>query len=223
VILVADVVVLIPTLGRPHHIKPLLESLYDSTDRARPLFICNKTDTYTIDAIEKNDEEIVYMRTAPGIKGDYARKINTGYKHSTEPLMFLGATDLIFHKGWLEKAEAHLGNGIHVVGTNDLGNVDVIAGRHSTHSLVTREYVDKYGTIDEGGKVLCEEYWHEWVDNEFCETARYRNAFAMAMDSIVEHVHPAFGKNIWDENYRAWRKRTIEGGKIYEKRQHLWM
>jgi glycosyltransferase involved in cell wall biosynthesis len=218
---VADVVVLIPTLGRPHHIKPLLESLYESTDRARPLFICNRQDRYVIDAIEKHDEEIVYMNTKPGVRGDYARKINTGYRHSTEPLIFLGATDLLFRRGWLENAEKHLDDKIQVVGTNDLGNVDVIAGNHSTHSLLTRKYAD-YGTIDETRTILCEEYWHEWVDNEFCDTARYRNAFAMALDSIVEHVHPFFGKNQWDENYRNWRKRTIEGERIYNLRKPLW-
>lgn len=218
----ADIVILIPVLGRPHHIKPLLEALYFSTDRARPLFICNEVDYEVVSEIKKHDEQILFVRTRPGIKGDYARKINAGYRETTEPLIFLGATDLKFHVNWLETAEAYLNDDIHVIGTNDWGNSDVMSGNHSTHSLLTREYADKYGTIDEPNKILCERYWHEYVDNEFCDTARYRNTFAMALDCIVEHVHPGFGKNSWDESYRAWKTRCKEGETIYNMRKHLW-
>lgn len=217
-----DVVILIPTLERPHHIKPLMESIKDTTDRARALFICNKQSYYTLKAIERHGGDILMIDSKPFIHGDYAKKINYGYRNSTEPLIFLGATDLKFHPNWLENAERHLSRRIHVVGTNDLGNPAVLNGEHSTHSLVTRKYVDKYGTIDKRHAILCEEYWHEWVDNEFLETAKARRAFAMAMDSHVEHVHPAFGKNKWDETYRAWKKRTIEGGKLFEQRKKMW-
>jgi hypothetical protein len=46
-----------------------------------------------------------------------------------------------------------------------------MAGRHSTHSLVTRDYVERFGTIDEAGVVLHEGYPHEFVDDEFVQTA----------------------------------------------------
>ena len=190
----ADVVVIIPTLGRPHHIKPLLSSLYHSTDRARPLFICNRYDSRVISVIRREGGDILFVDTEPGAPGDYAIKINAGYRNSNEPLIFLGATDLKFHVNWLENAEQYITDQIQVVGTNDLGNPDVLRGNHSTHSLLTRKYADDFGTIDESNKILCEEYVHEYVDNEFCETAKHRNAWAMAMDSIVEHMHPAFRK-----------------------------
>lgn len=218
-----EVVVIVPTLGRPHHIKPFLESLYATTDKATPIFICSENDLDTMDEIHRNDERVIRLsRMRNNRRGDYARKINIGYNNSSEPLIFLGATDLKFHENWLENAIAYLNNNIHVVGTNDLGNRDVLAGRHSTHSLVTREYVDKYGTIDEPGKILNESYIHEYVDNEFVETARHRKAFAMAMDSIVEHMHPAFNKAPWDGSYRDWKDRTRFGKAIYEHRKHLW-
>lgn len=218
----ADVAILIPTLGRPHLIDQLVNSIYETTDRARPVFICNKHDNDVIDKINTFNEQIIYVKTKPGCKGDYARKINTGFKNTSEPLLFLGATDLIFKPWWLEAAEKHLGNGIHVVGTNDLGNSEVIAGRHATHFLVTREYGQQYGTIDRPNTLLCEEYWHEFVDNEFLETAKYRNAYAMALDSKVEHAHPFFGKGVWDGAYRNWKKRTIYGAQVFERRKALW-
>ena len=218
----ADVVILIPVLGRPHHIRPFLSSLYHSTNRARPLFICNYGDQRVVSVIQREGEEVIFVDTEPGISGDYARKINAGYHKSKEPLIFLGATDLKFHVNWLENAEQYITDQIQVVGTNDLGNPDVLRGNHSTHSLLTRKYADDFGTIDEPNKILCEEYVHEYVDNEFCETAKYRNAWAMAMDSIVEHMHPAFRKGHWDESYRNLSERLGPSKDTYEKRKHLW-
>jgi hypothetical protein len=173
--------------------------------------------------IRSHGERIIIVdRPRRNYRGDYARKINEGYRKTKSPLIFLGATDLKFHTNWLENAEAYLGDGIHVVGTNDLGNPDVVAGNHSTHTLVTREYVDRYGTIDEPNKILCESYIHEFVDNEFVETARFRNAWAMALDSIVEHMHPIFKKEAWDASYRKWKDRTKFGQELFEYRKHLW-
>jgi len=37
-------------------------------------------------------------------------------------------------------------------------------------------------------------YWHEGCDVEFAATARSRGTYAFAADSIVEHLHPLWGK-----------------------------
>lgn len=154
-------------------------------------------------------------------RGDYARKINVGARASKEPLLFLGASDIKFHENWFENAMKHVDAGAQVVGTNDLGNPRVIRGLHATHSLVTREYAN-LGTIDKPRTVLSEEYVHEYVDDEFVETAKSRGVFAMAMDSVVEHMHPAFGKGKWDASYRETNKRLAQGYRVYKKRRALW-
>ena len=153
--------------------------------------------------------------------GNYAEKINRGVDLTSEPLLFLGADDLDFRSGWLEAALARLADGIGVVGTNDLCNPRVIAGEHSTHSLVTREYA-ALGTIDEPGKLLHEGYPHEFVDDEFVETAKFRGAYAHAGDAIVEHLHPMAGKAPTDALYSAQRRRMCKGRPIYAKRRSLW-
>lgn len=222
VIPVADVAVLIPTLGRPQHIAPLLKSLYDTTDNAVPVFLCSDYDYDVHNAIKKHGERIIFVKRPRNGRGDYARKINVGYRNTTEPYMFLAATDLKFHPKWLENAMDRMNSTVHVVGTNDLGNKEVMRGRHSTHTLVSREYVDKYGTIDEPGKVLCEKYYHEYVDNEFVETAMSRNAFDIALNSLVEHMHPFFNKGDWDASYRKWKTRTEFGEELFKRRRPLW-
>lgn len=215
-----DVAVLIPTLGRPQHIEPLLNSLYGTTDRAVALFLTTESDKEARAEIDRLGERRIDVIQAR--RGDYARKINTGYRETKEPFLFLAATDLKFHEDWLENAMKHMSDDIHVVGTNDLGNPRVIRGEHSTHTLVSRYYCTYSGTIDEKHKVLHENYPHEYVDDEFIETAKCRNTFEMAIDSIVEHDHPAWGKAKWDKSYKEVDKRLRPGYRIFHKRRHLW-
>jgi hypothetical protein len=207
-------------LGRAHRVAPTAASVAGSTDGARVLFLCTPGDAEVVAQVKVIGAEHVLVPQYP--TGDYARKINTGYRHTTEPLMFLGACDLSFHPGWLAEARKHLGPNIGVVGTNDLGNPRVIAGEHSTHSLVTRWYADRAGTVDGPGAILCETYPHDFVDDELVETAKYRQAYAHAALAIVEHLHPDWGKSPTDDLYVATgRKRNI-GRRIFRQRRPRW-
>ena len=157
----------------------------------------------------------------PIVRGNYAKKINRAVAATTEPLVFLGADDLRFHPGWFEAAKARLTPGIGVVGTNDLLSKRVMAGEHSTHSLVTRAYVAQ-GTIDDPTKLLHEGYPHEFVDDEFIETAVHRRAFVHAADSVVEHLHPFGGKAPTDALYAKAGRRLLVGRIRYRWRRRLW-
>jgi hypothetical protein len=208
-------------LGRAHRVQPLLESLAAAGGNVRPLFVVSPEDLDVHDAIDATGVERITVPWQPC--GDYARKVNAAYVATTEPLMFLGADDLHFHPGWLEAATAKLGGRVGVVGTNDLGNPRVLAGRHATHSLVTRAYADQHGTIDEPGKILHEGYVHEYVDDELVGTARKRKAFAMALDSHVEHLHPHWHPEVpVDELYEAQAARLATSRPLYRKRSRLW-
>jgi glycosyltransferase involved in cell wall biosynthesis len=217
----SECVILIPVLGRPELIDPLLESIYSTAPDVAVLFLTTPADEEGTQAVAKTGERYARIQRKP--KGDYARKINMGYAITKEPVLFMGATDLKFHEGWLEAGLAMIGDGIHAVGTNDLGNPRVMLGQHSTHTFVTREYVDKFGTIDEERKILHESYPHEYCDDEFVETAKARNAYRFCMDSVVEHMHPAWGKAEWDDSYLETDNRVRSGYKIFRRRVPLWM
>jgi hypothetical protein len=214
-------------LGRPHHVGPLLASLTETAPQARVVFAVTPTDTAVQSAIwaAGYGGDMVKVEWKP--RGDYARKINTVYRETTEPYIFCGASDLRFHPGWWQAAVACLADGIGVVGTNDLGSPRVMRGQHSTHSLVTRDYADRFGLIDQPGTVLCEAYVHEFVDDELVETAKRRGAWAFAADSLVEHLHPDWNKQIpggprIDRTYAAQRARMRAGRPIYAIRSRLW-
>lgn len=214
-----SLVIVVPILGRPQHVAPLYESIRATCD-ARVLFMLTPGDDAVIEAVKADtDEDFLFVDWAPG---DYARKINAGIKATTEEHIFTGASDLRFHDGWYEACLRKLTLGIGVVGTNDLGNRGTATGRHATHMLVTRAYVEKFGTVDEPGKFFHEGYQHELVDDEAVGTARARGAYAHAADAYVEHLHPLWGKGEWDDFYEGVPDRIRAGQRLFQERRKLW-
>jgi hypothetical protein len=109
-----------------------------------------------------------------------------------------------------------------VVGTQDLCNPRVIEGEHATHFLVSRYYYEAWGTLDERPAIFHEGYPHEYVDDELIGTAKMRDAYAFADDSIVEHLHPLVGKAPSDALYEASASRMKQGRALFIKRRKLW-
>ena len=207
------VALLIPALNRPQNVEPLVRSALDNTPDCRVVFICDWKDAVTHKAARAANADVY------GHSGRYSEKINRAVRYVTEPYVFLGADDLRFHPGWFEAAEAKMVGPVQVVGTNDLGNPRVVAGQHSTHFLVKTRYADE-GTIDGEPGLLHEGYIHNFVDDEFLGTATKRGVYAMALDSIVEHLHPDWGKAPDDEVY-AIGKRTFEQDRLHWRHRHL--
>ena len=212
------VAVLVPMLGRPHAVEPLAQSLAESTDDARILWLVTDTDRDVLAATRGMDR----VTFTPRERGDYAHKINVGYRETTEPYLFLAASDLHFHPGWLTVCFLKVKAGYQVVGTNDLGNKGTSRGTTSTHTLVARTYADRRGTIDKKRQILHEGYWHEWCDTEFVQTAKFRNAYGHARGAKVEHLHWLWGKRERDAVDSDWEKRMAQGEKLYHSRRRLW-
>lgn len=222
----SGVAVLIPVLARPHRVAPTVASLTASLKwtPARAVFLCSPGDDDEIAAVRRCDADLEVVAWPLG-RGDYPRKINHGFRLAADrgyEWALLAADDLHFHPGWLEAAlRAHARTGCCVVGTNDLGNRRVIAGRHATHSLVHRDYL-ACGTVDEPGRILTERYAHWFCDDEFCQTALWRRTFVAARDSVVEHLHPAWGKADDDDTYRKGQATIEEDRQLYESRKWMW-
>lgn len=203
----------------------MLESAATVPASSRVLFVASPSDHEELRELDRQHADYLVMEQDHE-RGDYARKINAGYRTTKEPLIFTGADDLLFHDGWFEAACAYLGPSqwgpfVGVIGTNDLGSPRVLAGYHSTHSLVTRDYAD-FGTIDQKQAIYHEGYAHQFVDDELVKTAMARGAFAMAMDSHVEHIHPHWGKAESDPIYDMADPWLAEGQELFRRRNRLW-
>lgn len=212
-------VIIVPVLGRPAAADPLVRSVVGATGGGvRILFVPDVNDHEQIKACSETGADMLIM------DGNYARKINDGILHTNEPYIFNAADDLVFHPGWLDEAMRVMDtDGIQVVGTNDLGNGRVMAGLHATHNLVTRDYVNLYGTADEPGKMFHEGYRHNFCDDELVQTAQRRNMWAFAERSHVEHMHPFWGKGEDDETYKKGIKHFRRDRQYFRYRKEtLW-
>ena len=193
------------------------------TDSFRVLFVASPEDQASLAELARLGFDFVKAERRGGKVGDYAKKVNLGFRNTEEPWVFTAADDLVFSPGWTE-CLAEVPDSVGVIGTQDLGNDSVIKGTHSTHSFVRRSYaLDPGATWDTPGDVLCEKYWHEFVDNELVEVAKVRNAWHFADDSIVEHLHPLWGKRPHDSLTRLVNKRMAYGRRIFRGRRSLWL
>jgi hypothetical protein len=225
---VSAIAILVPVLGRPDALRPLVASAAEATAGPWSLrFLCSPNDEPAgwrarELAMEDHRVSVRFVAWAPA-GADWAKKINLGFCETSEPFVLLGATDLAFHPSWdvaaLNVADETAAG---VIGTNDLGNGAVMAGRHSTHPLIRRTYVEEQGTIDEPGKVLHEGYAHQCVDNELVETAMARGQWAFARDSHVEHLHPFWHKAEMDATYEKALSTARADRQLFNRRRHLW-
>jgi hypothetical protein len=217
------IAVLLPVLGRAKQIEIVLNSLAAATTNPyRAILICSPGDE-ALEAARASTAETIITTWRPD-RADYAKKLSLGYRSTTEEWLFQGATDLIFHAGWdawaLRAARQHHCG---VIGTNDLGNPLVLRGISSTHSLISRDYLDRYGgTIDDSGGIFSEQYDHQWTDCEFVETARRRRQFYFCRRSIVEHMHPHWGKAESDATYEKALRSTKQDQRLFMQRRRLY-
>lgn len=219
----AGIVVLVPVLRRPWRAGPLVEGFAATTSPPyRLLFICTPGDDDEIKAVRATGAPFIVapFECQPG---DWARKINLGYRSTLEPLLLLCADDVNPLPGWADEVRAAARQGWGVIGTNDLGNPAVIAGAMSTHPVVARWYADRHGTVNGPGEVVDEGYRHNFVDNELAATAQTRGAWCFCAAAKIEHLHPSWGKAPLDEVYTLGRSGFEVDRARFWQRRSLWM
>jgi hypothetical protein len=241
----ADLAIVIPLFKRTKNIARVYGSAMKATPEARVLFVASEHDHEVRDALESFCLEHEIIPGTGGEGGDYARKINCGYRATTQPLIFTGADDLVFHDGWYEAARALISMGtestqvltggatltgpfellhnhVGVVGTRDLCNGRTMDGSHSTHSLVARWYARQGGAIDESDCIYHEGYAHEYCDDELVAVAKKRESYAHSFGPPVEHIHMLRDPSLDDEVYQHGRSRTRLSRRTFIMRSRFW-
>lgn len=207
--------VIIPTLGRPQSVAPVLRSLRASTGLADAIFVCEPDDTASHDAVRAAGGTVVIEAC-----GSLPKAWNAGYRHTTAPWVLLAADDVRFRPAWLDQAlDVARRYDADVVGTNDLVNPRTMAGELATHPLIRRSYIEEVGACWDGPGVLAHEgYHHLFIDDEITMAARLRGKFQAALGSHVEHLHPAFGSAEMDDTYRRAEAHQEEDAKLFQRR-----
>jgi glycosyl transferase family 2 len=190
-----EISIVIPVLNRPHRVGPLCSNIFENTQvEVEVLFVCSPNDDAEIEAVIECGENFMLVDWEPG-HGDFARKHNAAFRETNANYVFLGADDLEFCPDWdLRALEVARRSNAGVIGTNDRANPLVIRGKHATHPLVARRYIDDVGGTwhDGPGIVYSEAYHHQYVDTELVRVAIERGEWAFAHGSVVIHHHPLF-------------------------------
>ena len=212
------VAVIVPVIGRPQNAAPFMRSLKASTGLAEVYAVCEEDDAESRKAWGEADANVISTNVHT-----FAEKVNVAYEELGDefPWYFLVGDDVKFHPGWLDHAQQMaLNTGAKVIGTNDLGTDRVMDGEHATHVLIARDYIAEQGaTWTDGPGVVCHEgYRHGFVDDELVTVAKQRGTFVPALASIVEHMHPWFGKGDEDDIYKLGRKSLGRDQVLFRKR-----
>jgi len=210
---------LIPVLGRPHRVQPLINSFLESRTPGLLVFIVQLDDIDELIEVRKRESgdirviEVIEARTWP-------EKINTAIQQVHADWYMCAADDVLFHKGWWKATEQlRKDPTVGVIGTNDMGNPRVLAGEHTTHPLIRRQYVLDHGTLDQPGIAIHEGYKHWYCDDELVITAKMRGAWAFCRDAKVQHLHPYWEPEIpVDDTYRLGESSADEDRAVFINR-----
>jgi len=222
--------ILIPVLNRPQNAQKVVNSIKANTTVEHEItFIASPGDDAEREACVRTGERVLVVPWHPG-PGDASKKWNYGYAFTANlgayPFVFTAADDLEFTPDWDERIlEVAERTGAGMVGSNDDANPLVKRGRHSTHSLFSRAYIDTVGgTFHDGpGIVYCEGYKHQWIDTEAVKAAMDRGEWAFARRSIVKHHHPFYDKTVsLDDTYRKALGDAPHDKRLYEQRLRAW-
>ncbi len=215
-----SIVVVVPVYRRPHRIQPLLASFNASNSEARLLFVASPEDKEELVALDGHDHLVMEGRRR---SGDWAAKINHGYRNSTEDWIVCCGDDVHFHPRWdhhiLLKAQL---TGARVIGTSDMNPAADRKGIYSPHPAIHRSYADQLGTVDGPGLIMCEQYDHNFPDRELAATAIQRGEWAFSRRAVLEHLHPAFSTMPTDATYKLGARQFGRDSRLFRQRTRLW-
>jgi len=210
------VTVVVPVLRRPHHAEPFMTSIRSASSPRCPLVlaVANRDDRATAAAWRRAGATIVWCDEAPG---SFAQKVNLVARivgRHTDWL-FLTGDDVRFHDGWIDAALDGLPEGARVVGVSEIPDDAELDRRfistdyeaylrtadHTNHMFVATDYIAAEGASWDGPGTTCGPYRHWWTNNELIAVAKQRGVWEARPDSVVEHLHPYFGKGQMDATY----------------------
>lgn len=217
-----EIVVLVPVYQRPQNVAPLIASFNRSRPKnARLVFVTSRGDEPEHQAIADAGADVLHY---PGRRtnGDWAKKINYGYRHTDEPWILCGADDIRFHEGWDKALRRAMLTGKRVLGTEDLNPHANKNGIYSPHPMVARTYVEERGVVDRKGLIVCEQYSHNYPDRELAATAISRDEWLYVPDAILEHLHPAWTEHPADDTYLLGAQNAQTDYRLHLRRSRMW-
>jgi len=188
-----DLVIFVPSRGRPQNIEDLLFSLQE-TKTASELIVIVDDDDETLDQyIELGCKIMMIAKQGKGM----ARPLNFAaniFKDDYRYFAFIGDD----HRPRTEYWDQKLINALDEVGTGIAYGDDLLQGENlPTAVAMSGDIVRALGGMVPPGFI------HLYLDNFWMQLGKDLKSFIYLPDVIIEHLHPVAGKAQWDENYRS--------------------
>ena len=189
-----DLLVIVPSRGRPHHIAALWDAWQDAgTDLASLLVAVDDDDPTLAEYREVCAQAGVELTVGPRLRMcPTLNKVAVERAPHHFAIGFMGDDHRPRTDGWADyylKALRELGTGF--VYGNDLLRGETLP----TQVAVTSDIIQMLGYMVPPG------IKHMWADNCWVDLGRAINRIRYLPDVIVEHLHPAVGKGDWDAGY----------------------
>lgn len=208
-----SVAVIVPTLGRPDKLAPLVENIAEATDSPHRIY-------FVMEAHDRDSIDVAAGLDSIDVIGDFgscAAAVNAGYQACDEEFFAVANDDCRFHAGWDTAALAHMSESTHIVGLND-GSGDC-----KCFSIARRSYIAEHSGVFDKPDTVYHPYQSQCCDTEFAFYAQLRGVWADAHDAVCEHVHWRFGKADRNHpNYLKAQETNAADLAEYNRRRELW-
>lgn len=206
--------ILLPSRGRPENVERLYKSLERTTRGKWEMLVRLDSDDPRLNEY-MDGWALPRLRNYVGPRRLLSEMWNELLPHVDGHYLMHGGDDITFEtEDWdLEVTAQFPPDGIAVVHGNDLSPN---SQRISTHSFVTRKWVDTLG-------YLCPPYFaSDYNDLWLTEVADALERRIYLPNVIIEHHHPAFGKAEWDQTHqdRVERHKAEGVDQIWESLAH---
>jgi hypothetical protein len=182
-----DLLVIIPSRGRPDVIAELAEEFFINSVGFADLLIGTDDDDVDYPTVEG----VLYERGPRLRLNGTLNKLSVKYAGEYEYIGFAGDDHRFRTDGWDE-------NILSTLDDMDLGVVygnDLLQGENlPTAVFMTSEIVKRLGYMSPPGLV------HLYMDNFWLEIGKATN-IKYLHDTVIEHMHPLAGKADWDDRY----------------------
>jgi glycosyltransferase involved in cell wall biosynthesis len=209
------VAILTPTYGRPHKIQSYIDNIRSVTnmDLAEIVFIVEDDDLEVKKLCQESGEKTFINTRARSFGG----AMNTAVRLLDNQYFFGSSDDFFFHPNWLEPL-LELTEKYGFIKCNDLGRTDNLA----TCYLINRSYLTRC-VPDSPEDIVCEKYLHNFTDTELTAVAIANGEYYYCQESIVEHMHPVWGKAEYDATYGLQNGTWQYDENIFYERSSFWM
>jgi hypothetical protein len=208
-----DLVILVPTRGRPQNLRALWESFTETCRAATALVACVDDDDprlpeYQAVAAEAHGQEQrdlsrryedlpprqqLWLVTGPRLRlGGTLDAVAQVVAPSSPRIGFMGDDHRPRTLGW----DTRYIEALNRLGTGLIYGNDLIQGPNlPTQVAMTSDIVLATGHMVPPGIV------HLWIDNAWLELGRALDAITYLPDVVIEHMHPIAGRAEWDQGY----------------------